>query len=151
LRTDQVLTMRLTLTATRYQKEAELRGFMDRLLPRLQSLPGARAVGGEMYLPLTGLKIGHEFTRDDRPVRPGEELSTDIRIVAGDYFRAIGIPLVEGRARIAARSVSASASTGTALCPARSSAWSEAFERWGRASSRHRPFTDRTHRCRCRR
>jgi putative ABC transport system permease protein len=98
LRTDQVLTMRLTLTATRYQKEAELRGFMDRLLPRLQSLPGARAVGGEMYLPLTGLKIGHEFTRDDRPVRPGEELSTDIRIVAGDYFRAIGIPLVEGRA-----------------------------------------------------
>jgi putative ABC transport system permease protein len=99
LRTDRVLTMRLMLTAARYQKESELRGFMDRLMSRLESLPGARAVGGEMYLPLTGLKIGHGFTRDDRPrPRPGEEFDTDIRVIAGDYFRALGIPLLRGRA-----------------------------------------------------
>jgi putative ABC transport system permease protein len=99
LRTEQVLTMRLTLTAARYEQESELRGFMQRLLGRVQSLPGADAVGGEMYLPLTGLKIGHAFTRDDRPLpRPGEELSTDIRIVAGDYFRALGIRVLAGRA-----------------------------------------------------
>jgi putative ABC transport system permease protein len=87
------------LTASRYEQDAELRTFMDRLIPRLQALPGARAVGGEMYLPLTGLKIGHAFTRDDRArPRPGEELGTDIRVVAGDYFRALGIPLQRGRA-----------------------------------------------------
>jgi putative ABC transport system permease protein len=98
VRTDQVLTMRLTLTATRYEKEPELRAFMQRLLARLHAVPGADAVGGEMYLPLTGLKIGHAFTRDDRPrPQPGDELSTDIRIVAGEYFRALGIPVLKGR------------------------------------------------------
>ena len=99
VRTEQVLTMRLMLTAARYQQESELRGFMQRLLTRMQSLPGADAVGGEMYLPLTGLKIGHSFTRDDRPQPPpGEEPNTDIRVVAGDYFRALGIPVLKGRA-----------------------------------------------------
>jgi putative ABC transport system permease protein len=45
------------------------------------------------------LKIGHSFTRDDRPrPQPGEELNTDIRVVAGDYFRALGIPVLKGRA-----------------------------------------------------
>jgi putative ABC transport system permease protein len=98
LRTDQVLTMRLMLTAARYEQESELRAFMQRLLARLQSVPGADAVAGEMYLPLTGLKIGHSFTRDDRPrPRPGEQLNTDIRVVAGDYFRALGIPVLRGR------------------------------------------------------
>jgi putative ABC transport system permease protein len=98
LRTDRVLTMRLMLTAKRYEQESELRAFMQRLLARVQSLPGAEAVGGEMYLPLTGLKIGHSFTRDDRPrPQPGEELGTDIRVVAGDYFRALGIPVLKGR------------------------------------------------------
>ena len=98
VRTDQVLTMRLMLTAARYEKESELRAFMQRLLERVKSLPGADAVGGEMYLPLTGLKIGHSFARDDRPrPRPGEELGTDIRVVAGDYFRALGIPVLRGR------------------------------------------------------
>ena len=98
LRTDQVLTMRLMLTAARYEKEPELRAFMQRLLARVQSLPGANAVGGEMYLPLTGLKIGHSFTRDDRPrPQPGEQLNTDIRVIAGDYFRALGIPVLKGR------------------------------------------------------
>ena len=99
LRADQVLTMRLTLTAARYEKEAELRAFMNRVLARVQALPGASRVGGEMYLPLTGLRIGHSFTRDDRPrPRPGDELGTDIRVVAGDCFRALGIPLLSGRA-----------------------------------------------------
>jgi putative ABC transport system permease protein len=99
VRTDRVLTMRLTLSAARYQQESELRGFMQRLITRVESLPGADAVAGEMYLPLTGLKIGHSFTRDDRPKpEPGEKLGTDIRVIAGDYFRALGIPVLKGRA-----------------------------------------------------
>jgi len=98
LRTDRVLTMRVTMTAARYEKEAELRAFMNRLMSRMQSLPGVRAAGAEMYLPLTGLKIGHSFTRDDRPrPGPGGELATDIRVVAGDPFRAFGIPVLRGR------------------------------------------------------
>jgi putative ABC transport system permease protein len=99
VRTGHVLTMRMILAGPRYQDDAALRGFMGALLPRLQALPGARSAGGEMYLPLTGDKIGHGFFRDDRPLpRPGEELPMDLRVVAGDYFSTLGIPLLRGRA-----------------------------------------------------
>lgn len=99
MRTEQVLTMRLTLAGTRYQEEAALRNFMGSLIPRLEVLPGASSVGAETYLPLTGEWIGHSFFRTDRPLPgPGEDLSTHIRVIAGDYFRALGIPLLAGRA-----------------------------------------------------
>ncbi len=98
LRTEQVLTMRMTLAGSQYETETSMRNFMGELLPRLEALPGARSVGGEMYLPLTGQKMGHVFWVDDRPrPREGEEPSTDIRVVAGDYFTALGIPLLRGR------------------------------------------------------
>jgi putative ABC transport system permease protein len=98
LREDRVLTMRMSLAGSQYDDEAAMRNFFGELLPRLEALPGARAVGGVMYLPLTGQKMGHIFWVDDRPrPREGEELSTDIRVIAGDYFPALGIPLLRGR------------------------------------------------------
>jgi putative ABC transport system permease protein len=99
LRTGQVLTMRLTLAGDQYQTQSSLRTFMGELVPRLEALPGARAAGGDVYLPLTGQKIGHDFFRADRPrPEPGQEPSTDVRVVAGDYLGALGIPLLRGRA-----------------------------------------------------
>jgi putative ABC transport system permease protein len=93
-----VLTMRMILAGPKYQDEAALRGFMGALMPRLDALPGAQAAGAETYLPLTGEKIGHGFVRDDRPrPREGEELPMDLRVIAGDYFSAMGIPLLKGR------------------------------------------------------
>jgi putative ABC transport system permease protein len=98
VRTEQVLTMRMWLAGPQYG-EAALRSFMARLLPRLKALPGARSVGAEQHLPLTGDKLGHRFYRADRPPpREGEVWSTDIRAVAGDYFGTLGIPLLRGRA-----------------------------------------------------
>ena len=98
LRTNNVLTARLTMAGARYQQQAALRNFMDELLPRLDALPGAVSVGGVMYLPLTGQKIGHTFTIDDRPPwREGEEPSIDLRPIAGDYHRTLGVPLLRGR------------------------------------------------------
>ena len=99
VRPEQVLTMRLWLSGPQYQEAAALQRFMARLLPRLRDLPGARSVGAEMYLPLTGERLGHSFHRADRPrPREGERLSTHIRAIAGDYFATMGIPLLRGRA-----------------------------------------------------
>jgi putative ABC transport system permease protein len=98
VRPEHVLTMRVMMAGTQYQEDPALRNFMGALLPRLESLPGARAAGAVAYLPLSGQKIGHSFTIDDQPPpRPGEEFSTDIRPIAGNYFRALGIPLLRGR------------------------------------------------------
>jgi putative ABC transport system permease protein len=99
LREEQVLTMRMTLAGARYDDDAAMRNFYGELLPRLEALPGAAAVGGVMYLPLTGQKMGHVFYVEDRPrPREGEEPGTDLRVIAGDYFSALGIPLLRGRA-----------------------------------------------------
>ena len=97
--TQGLLTMQLTLSGERYEEEDALRAFVGTLLPRLEALPGADAASVDMSLPLTGARVGHIFWRADRPrPRPGEELDTDIRIVAGDYFRSMGIPVRQGRA-----------------------------------------------------
>ncbi|MDQ3605364.1 MAG: ABC transporter permease [Gemmatimonadota bacterium] len=98
MRTEQVLTMRLTLAGTQYGEQTALRNFMGELIPRLEVLPGAQSVGAVTYLPLTGEWIGHSFFRADRPLPgPGEDLSTHIRVIVGDYFHALGIPLLQGR------------------------------------------------------
>ena len=99
LRTESVLTLQVTLSGESYESDAGKRAFMDALLARLEALPGAREAAGEMYLPLTGAKVGHVFWRGDRPEPPEEEQpGTDIRVVAGDYFAVLGIPVLRGRA-----------------------------------------------------
>jgi putative ABC transport system permease protein len=98
VRAEHVLTMRVMMAGTQYAEDPALRNFMGALLPRLETLPGAGAAGAVAYLPLSGQKIGHSFYIDDQPrPRPGEEYSTDIRPIAGDYFRALGVPLLQGR------------------------------------------------------
>ena len=176
VRAEHVLTMRVMMAGTQYTDDPALRNFMGALLPRLGTLPGATAAGAVAYLPLTGQKIGHSFYINDRPrPRPGEEYSTDIRPIAGDYFRALGVPLLRGRffdARDNERggpvfivndalareyfggtipSADASASSGGRQSPARSSASSAACARWARPRRRPRPSTGRTRRCPSRR
>jgi putative ABC transport system permease protein len=98
VRAEHLLTMRVMMAGTQYTEDPALRNFMGALLPRLETLPGAGAAGAVAYLPLSGQKIGHSFYIDEQPrPRPGEEYSTDIRPIAGDYFRALGVPLLRGR------------------------------------------------------
>ncbi|HET7321976.1 MAG TPA: ABC transporter permease, partial [Longimicrobiaceae bacterium] len=98
LDTENVLTMRLTLVSAQSGKEEPIVQFMDRLIPRLEAIPGARAAGGIVWLPLTGEKSSTDYFVDGRP-RPevGENPGADIRTVAGEYFQAFGIPLLSGR------------------------------------------------------
>ena len=94
----RALAVPISLPGARYAgPEQRIRAFED-LNGRIAALDAVRAVGGVSQLPLTLGDNRTTFSIDGRPpARPGEELRASIRQVAGDYFRAMEIPLVRGR------------------------------------------------------
>src|SRR6185295_13928650 len=68
------------------------------LWDRLARIPGAIAAGGVSALPLSQMFAWGPITVEGRPQQPGEAfINVDQRTVGGDYFRAMEIPLLEGR------------------------------------------------------
>jgi predicted permease len=69
------------------------------LVQRLGAVPGVRAVGAVSSLPLSGAEESGTFEIEGRPLSPGEHgPSTEYAVIEGDYFDAMGIRLLEGRA-----------------------------------------------------
>jgi putative ABC transport system permease protein len=90
----QALVFEVGLPESRYPGRAEAKAFHDRLLERLAGLPGVSAAGAVgRCLPLRGnMCWGVVLDVEGRPAPPGQlPPVTGARIVAGDYFRAIGI------------------------------------------------------------
>jgi putative ABC transport system permease protein len=73
--------------------------FFDQLLARTASLPGVEAVGATSGLPLQGENWSKLITFADRPAPASLDQvpSVQYRSVSGDYFRSLGIRLLEGR------------------------------------------------------
>lgn len=94
-----VLTARVNLAGPAYgDPQARVR-FHQELQRRLRALPGVRAVGMNVFLPLDGPGSATDYYPLDRPEPPpGEKPVALIRMVQGDYFRAMGISLLQGRA-----------------------------------------------------
>ncbi len=89
--------MSLSGPRTAWPKE-RLRNFVDQLLPRLNALPGAKAAALTTALPLDP-PSGGPFVYDGVPVPPREQWPiTAVSDITPDYFRAVGTPILAGRA-----------------------------------------------------
>jgi predicted permease len=94
----QTLTLELTLNGRRYNDERVALDTYRELWTRIGRLPGVQAVGGVSALPLSQMFSWGPITVEGRPQQPGEAfINVDQRIAAGDYFRAMEIPLLKGR------------------------------------------------------
>jgi putative ABC transport system permease protein len=94
---DHVLTAFVSLPVPKYPKWEEQAAFFERLLDRLQSAPGVTA-GVVSDMPLFG-GSSTGFDVDGRPeALPGNRAMTDYRIINSDYFAAMGMKLLKGRA-----------------------------------------------------
>jgi putative ABC transport system permease protein len=86
----------------RFAREAYTRAtrFFDDVVAGTRALPSVTAVGAVNDLPLMGEVWGKNATLYDRPLPASlrELPSIQYRVVAGDYFRALGIPILAGRA-----------------------------------------------------
>ena len=73
-------------------------GVFSRYLERLEALPGVQAAGAISSLPLSGAWESSSFTVEGRPQPPeGGRPEAHYAVASPDYFRAMGIPLREGR------------------------------------------------------
>lgn len=93
----QTGVMSLTGPRTAWPKE-RLRNFVDQLLPRFYALPGVKAAALTTALPLDP-PSGGPFVYDGVPVPPREQWPiTFVSDITPDYFRAVGTPILAGRA-----------------------------------------------------
>lgn len=88
----------LALPSSRYVDGTARRVFYDGLLARLSALPGVTTVAVTNTPPLSFGPNGAILAED----RPGETGQAHYRVVSSDYFRALGVPLVNGRSFVAA-------------------------------------------------
>jgi predicted permease len=93
-----VLTLELIMTGRKYAEPTTVLETYRLLWQRLGQLPGVTAAGGVTALPLSQMMAWGPITVEGRVPTAGEKfINVDIRTVAGDYFRAMEIPLRQGR------------------------------------------------------
>ncbi|MDB4911596.1 MAG: permease [Gemmatimonadetes bacterium] len=96
-RSEGVLTMELSVPASRYADDARIAGFFDELRHRVEGLPGVQRAGAARLLPLAA-RIGNWGLRiPGYTPPPGENAPGDWQIVTPGYFEAMGLHLVAGR------------------------------------------------------
>ncbi len=79
-----------------YQPE-RLNALYDRILSRVDSLPGVRSASLSGGPPLSGGIWGSPIDLDGRPTPPNEDIDTLLNRVSTGYFETLGIPLLRGR------------------------------------------------------
>ena len=99
---EQVLTFEVHLPTTRYATGPERIAFHDQFQEQVSGLPGVSAVGAVSWLPLNGRYHTWGMAQDPETAQATESEAefypTDVRVMAGDYFGAAGIQLLQGRA-----------------------------------------------------
>ncbi|HVU17018.1 MAG TPA: ABC transporter permease [Candidatus Didemnitutus sp.] len=97
-RADHVLVGTVSLPWKTYPEPANRLAFFDRLYTTLKSQPGVTTVGFGTSIPLTGNDNNNAITVEGFQRAPGESIRTHYTSFAmGDYWNALGIPLLEGR------------------------------------------------------
>jgi putative ABC transport system permease protein len=96
--TERILTMQLALRGQRYADRQQVAAFYQRLLERIQALPGVRDAAASNSLPPDSTEFSDDFTIEGRPAVPNQPPPIAYMIlVSQEYFRAFNIPLRRGR------------------------------------------------------
>lgn len=99
---EHAVTTELLLPKARYPDAGAQIAFYQRLLDEMRSFPAASSSAAATTVPLDGSNLGLSFTIERRPEDPAMRPSATYFSVSPDYFTAMGIRLVRGRAFTAA-------------------------------------------------
>jgi putative ABC transport system permease protein len=98
---ENVLSVSLALPVAQYFKEpAKVPEFYRRLIELVSAIPGVKAAGATSKIPLSREDVfSTEFVVEGRPRPPKlSESLAPVFWISPDYFKAMGIPLLQGRA-----------------------------------------------------
>jgi predicted permease len=93
-----VTTARMGLPRSRYGEPSRQTAFYRELFARLEAQPGIVAAGGTSRFPLDPAYGVSEISVEGRPSPAGAPPVVGARVIGGDYFRALAIPIRSGRA-----------------------------------------------------
>ena len=98
-RPENVVTMSVSLPATKYPWDQEALNFEHALLERVRHLPQVQSAALAFGRPLSENGMRVTFERSDRPhSTPDNRLVADVRAVTPGFFSTLHIPLIAGRA-----------------------------------------------------
>ena len=93
----KIITLRISLPDTRYD-ESQVETFYERLLSRLETLPGVTSASAGSAPPLTKLNSELAFAIEGAPAESqGHYPVSFYRVILPNYFRTLNIPLLQGR------------------------------------------------------
>jgi predicted permease len=95
---EQVLTLRLSPAGSNYKKDADYIAFYNQAMQRISALPGVAAVGAINTLPLDKGPFAGFRIEGRPPLTTDKWPGANYRTVTTDYFRAMNIPVSQGRA-----------------------------------------------------
>ncbi|MGC2694527.1 MAG: ABC transporter permease [Candidatus Angelobacter sp.] len=96
-RPDHVLVARYRLPLNEYSSDAAIESFNHAVVSRLLNKPGIVAAAISNVLPSSGFSPEAAYTIEDEPVDKWKLKFGGFAITDGDYFRAMGMPLLAGR------------------------------------------------------
>jgi putative ABC transport system permease protein len=93
---DRVIAVRMFLPRAKYSQPAARIAFYDRVVERVSALPGVEFTAFASNLPLRG-GWGGNLTLEHPPDAEHPDYQASFQLVSPDYFRALAVPLREGR------------------------------------------------------
>jgi putative ABC transport system permease protein len=97
VQTENLFTARVSLPDAAYPQPENVNAFFDQVMGRIRALPGVNSASFIFPLPLSGSNNTTSFDIEERPLPQGEQSSSPTRIAGTDYFKAMGIPVLQGR------------------------------------------------------
>ena len=95
---ENVLTMNIALSGSRYRDAAGVNSFYQQSLERLSSLPGVKSAGVVTALPMAGSFGSRYFGIEGRPPQPpGQGFNANTNVATPGYLATMNIPLLDGR------------------------------------------------------
>lgn len=98
IRTENVLSFRLPVPATRLNGPEQIRSYYQQLLEKIQTIPGVRSAAAMTGAPAGGPAFGRRFSIVGQPaVNPSERPGVGVQIVTPGYVETLGIRVSKGR------------------------------------------------------